>query len=282
MLDGIILINKKEGVSSRMVDNRLGKLFNTRKIGHLGTLDPFASGLLVIGINKGCKFLPYLDDSKKTYIASLYLGKKYDTGDCTGNIIEEREVRDYSKEEVIEALNSFLGKGKQIPPIYSAIKKDGVPSYKKARKGEEVMMEPRDIEVFSINLIALMGCNIVFTVTVSRGTYIRTLGEDIATKLGTIGYLDKLRRTSIGNILLSEAKGEEEISEADIVDPTIYIKGMYHVEIKEEKVNDVLNGKPLRISKEYGNQVLITTHGHGIAVYKIQEDGLYHSLRGLF
>ena len=129
MNDGIILLNKDKGMTSRNVDNAIGHLFHTKRVGHLGTLDPFATGLLVIGVNKGTKFLTYLDDSKKTYIAKLHLGKKTSTGDIDGEIFEEKDVPNFSQEEIEEVFASFLGEGEQIPPMTSAIKIDGVPLY---------------------------------------------------------------------------------------------------------------------------------------------------------
>jgi tRNA pseudouridine55 synthase len=281
MENGIILLDKEAGVTSRDVDDALMKMFQTRKVGHLGTLDPFATGLLVIGINKGTKFLTYLDDAKKSYIATLKLGASSSTGDPEGEIIPG-VAPSLKKEEIAAKLNSFLGKSEQMPPMTSAIKVHGEALYKAAHRGESVERQARSVEIFSLNLISYEQDTIVFTCTVSRGTYIRVLGEDIAKSLGTTGYLTSLRRLSIGNFSLAQAKKLGELTEKDVIDPTIFITTMKHIEIDESDLKRVQNGAPMTLAQDYGEKVLLVLHEEAIAVYARTRDVYYHSERGLF
>jgi len=282
MENGIILLDKEAGLTSRGVDDALEKRFGTKKVGHLGTLDPFATGLLVIGLNRGTKFLPYLDDAKKSYIATLKLGFASSTGDPEGEITSAGKVPTLTKEAVVTKLLSFLGKSEQLPPMTSAIKVQGEALYKAAHRGEEVERKPRAVEVFSLNLISFGLGTLVFTCTVSRGTYIRVLGEDIAKVLGTSGYLTSLRRLSIGDFLVEQAKPLSAIADADVLDPTIFIRSMKHVEIDSADLSRVKNGAPMTLSQDYGEKVLLCLHGEAISVYARTRDVYYHAERGLF
>src|SRR5574344_800794 len=176
MKNGILLVDKEAGLTSRDVDNALQKRFATRKVGHLGTLDPFATGLLIVGINNGTKFLPYLDDSRKSYLATLKLGETTSSLDPDTPVTETKEIPSLTEKAVADVLRSFIGKSEQLPPMTSAIKVDGEPLYKAAHEGREVERKTRSIEVYSLNLVELLKDAIVFTCSVSRGTYIRVLG----------------------------------------------------------------------------------------------------------
>ncbi len=281
-MDGIILIDKEEGVTSRWVDNAIGKRFGTRKVGHLGTLDPFATGLLVVALGKGTKFLNYLDDEDKTYVATLKLGEKTSTGDKDGEIIQKEAVREYSIKEIDEALSSFLGDSFQTPPMTSAIKIDGKPLYKLAHQGKEIERKERKITVHRISLKSYLSDTLTFEANVSRGTYMRVLAEDIAKMLGTIGHLTSLRRTTISGMNLSRAKKIDEINENDVLDPTPFLS-LPKVIISEELKRDAMNGKSMKLDARGHERILLTTDlGGAIAVYKKEDDGLYHSERGLF
>ena len=280
--NGILFIDKPVGMTSREVDNRIGKLFHTRHVGHLGTLDPFASGLLIIGVNKGNKFLPYLGDETKSYMARIYLGKSTSTGDLTGEMQEEKELPELNIEQIKKVLQGFLGKGEQIPPMTSAIKVNGKALYKLAHKGEEVERKPRPIEIFSLNAIYYEAPYLDITCTVSSGTYIRTLGEDIAKALGTVGHLEQLRRLSIGKHLLSLAKPLEVITVDDLKEPSVYVRSIKHVEVSGEKLKKVRNGVAIQEDQDYGEKILYTEYGVGLSVYERKQGNLYVCLRGLF
>ena len=279
MLDGIFLIDKEAGMTSRKVDNILGKRYGTHAVGHLGTLDPFATGLLVVAINKGTKLLPYLSDGDKVYEATLLMGEKTTTGDLEGEIIQKKEIPDISKEKLDDVLHSFLGKSQQIPPKFSAIKVNGVPLYKAAIQGKEVEIKPREITVYSLEG-SFDGNLIHFTAKVSKGTYIRTLGEDIAEKLGTVGHLISLRRTLVGDIPVSKAKKVDDIKEEDILSG-IELIDLPKIELSEEDEWKAKNGQKL-IFETKEDKVLLIRSNSLVAVYKRKEDNTFVPERGLF
>ncbi len=279
MLDGIFLIDKEAGMTSRKVDNILGKRYGTHAVGHLGTLDPFATGLLVVAINKGTKLLPYLNDGDKVYEATLLMGEKTTTGDLEGEIIQMKEIPDISKEKLDEVLHSFLGKSQQIPPKFSAIKVNGVPMYKAAIQGKEVEIKPREITVYSLE--GSIEENLIhFTAKVSKGTYIRTLGEDIAEKLGTVGHLISLRRTSVGDIPVTKAKKVDDIKEEDILSG-IELIDLPKIELSDEEEWKAKNGQTLRFDTKE-EKVLLKKGNSLIAVYKRKNENTFVPERGLF
>lgn len=284
MNDGILIINKEAGLTSRNVDNAIGHFYGTKKVGHLGTLDPFATGLLVIGINKGTKFLPYLDDSRKTYVAALKLGIKTSTGDLTGEVVQEKDIGNLNEEKIKETLKTFLGDSEQIPPMHSAIKIDGEPLYKKAHKGIEIERKPRKIHVFDLKLISCKDNIITFEADVSRGTYIRVLGEDIASKLGTVGHLVSLERTILGPFKVEDAIKLSSLNENSIVDPSLYLTSFKSFEIEdEEDLKAVYGGVMIYVGEDLGEQIVIKKDGKALAIYKKVQDTLtYKPERGLF
>ena len=183
-MDGVLILNKPKGFTSHDVVNVLRKALNTKKIGHTGTLDPNATGVLPILVGTATKISKYLMEHDKTYIAVIKLGEKTDTGDIEGNIIEQDlNSPNVSCEQIEKVLKTFQGKQKQIPPVYSAIKVNGKKAYEYARQGQAIELEARDIEIYDIKLIKLEDKEITFEVSCSKGTYIRTLCEDIAEKL---------------------------------------------------------------------------------------------------
>ena len=213
-MDGIILINKPKGCTSHDVVNKI-KYFLNEKVGHTGTLDPNATGLLPILIGQGTKLSYYLINHDKEYEVTLKLGIKTDTLDSEGNIIEEQNVdnRILNIENVENILKSFIGKQEQVPPMYSPIKVNGKKLYEYARKNIEVEVKPRKIEIYNISLKAINQNEktINFTVGSSKGPYIRSLCEDIAKKMGTIGYMKELNRTEVGIFNIVESIKIEEL-----------------------------------------------------------------------
>ena len=200
-MDGIILINKQKNCTSHDVVNKIKHMFN-EKVGHTGTLDPNATGLLPILIGQGTKLSYYLINHDKEYEVTLQLGIKTDTADGEGKVVEEQNVDKAILEEsnVETILKSFIGKQLQTPPMYSAIKLNGKKLYEYARKNIQVDVKPREIEVYDISRTSVDRAKfqIQFTVKCSKGTYIRSLCEDIAKKMGTIGYMKELNRTKVG------------------------------------------------------------------------------------
>ena len=214
-MDGILLINKPAGYTSHDIVGIVRKKLHTKKVGHCGTLDPDATGVLVVCVNKATKAIQFLMSDTKVYRATLSLGKSTDTYDASGKILEEKEVGQISKAQVIDVLNSFLGKSKQKPPIYSAIKVNGKKLYEYARNGEEVEIKERDIEIMMIELIDFSNNEIVFDVKCSKGTYIRSLCVDIAKKLGYPGHMSHLERRQAGRFLITDCITLEQLENDD-------------------------------------------------------------------
>ena len=215
-MNGIILINKEKGCTSHDVVYKVKKLTNS-KVGHTGTLDPNATGVLPLLIGEATKISKYLINHDKEYEVVLELGKRTSTADIEGEVIEEEEIPVGSLEEqyVKEVLKKFIGKQEQTPPIYSAIKVNGKKLYEYARKGQEVKLEPRKIEIYDIELLSINKTEkqISFRVQCSKGTYIRSLCEDIAEKLGTVGFMKELKRTVVGDFKIENAITVEELKE---------------------------------------------------------------------
>ena len=281
MVSGIVLLDKEEGMTSRKVDNLIGKMFLSKKVGHLGTLDPFATGLLLLAVGKATKFLPYLDSSFKTYVASLSLGVKTDTGDKDGKPVSSKSVPVLKKEKIDSALASFLGKSSQIPPMSSAIKIDGVPLYRLAHEGKERERAPREIEIRGIRCLSFDGSCLEFEAEVSSGTYVRTLGEDIAEKLGTVGHLTSLRRVKVGEIPVEKAKRLSELEERDFLPPSLFLS-VERVPLGKGLIPEVKNGKKILLEGTHEEEVALMDGEEALAIYQKGEDGLYHCKRGLF
>lgn len=208
-------LDKPEGMTSQQALSAIKRKFKIKKLGHTGTLDPFATGVLPVFIGEATKLIAYLDDSIKDYSAVLQLGSKTDTQDSTGTVIVKQVVPNLKKEGIEKVLEKFLGEQWQTPPQYSAIKVQGKPMYKYAREGQEVKLEARKIKIYSLNLTSFENGQIAFDASVSRGTYIRSLGESIAEALGSVGHLNFLRRTRSGSFNLKEAIRLEQILSFD-------------------------------------------------------------------
>lgn len=249
-MDGIIVINKEKEYTSHDVVAKLKKKLNISKVGHTGTLDPNATGVLPILIGKGTKFSKYLINHDKIYEVELELGKKTDTADIEGKVIEEENVDEkYIKENLLQVLESFVGKQEQIPPMYSAIKKNGKKLYEYARAGEKVDIEPRKIEIYKIDLNKYDKNIISFVVSCSKGTYIRSLCEDIAEKLNTVGYMKNLKRLQVGEFNIKDAVYIDDIDLKNVNDhlitPEEILRGIPCINLGEKKLKLFLNGVQL-------------------------------------
>lgn len=249
-MDGIIVINKEKNYTSHDVVAKLKKKLNISKVGHTGTLDPNATGVLPILIGKGTKFSKYLINHDKMYEVELELGKKTDTADIEGKIIEEKSVdEDFIKQNLKQILNNFIGKQEQVPPMYSAIKKNGKKLYEYARAGEKVDIEPRKIEIYKIDLNKYDKNIISFVVSCSKGTYIRSLCEDIAEKLNTVGYMKNLKRLEVGKFNIKDAVYIDDIDLKNVNDhlitPEEILRGIPCINLGEKKLKLFLNGVQL-------------------------------------
>lgn len=213
-MDGIIIINKPKNCTSHDIVRKAKKIFH-EKVGHTGTLDPMATGVLPLLIGKGTLCSKYLVNHDKIYDVTLTLGVKTDTADTEGTMIEKKQVPQtiFQKENIEEILKSFLGKQEQIPPMYSAIKVKGKKLYEYARKGQTIEIQPRQIEIYKIKLLQMEEeqKQIQFRVACSKGTYMRSLCEDIAQRLGTIGYMSGLNRVQVGDFKMEVAVSMDQL-----------------------------------------------------------------------
>lgn len=261
-MDGIIIINKEKNYTSNDVVSIVKKITKS-KVGHTGTLDPNATGVLPLLIGNATKISKYLINHDKEYEVVLQLGIRTETADVEGKIIEEKEVTAemLNKDNIEEKLQQFIGKQEQIPPIYSAIKVNGKKLYEYARKGQEVELKPRRIEIYSIQLVGIneKEKQISFKVKCSKGTYIRSLCEDISKKLGTVGYMKELNRLQVGVFFIKDAvtisEMKEEI-EADNLENIITIEEIFkdksQIKLTQKQLEQYMNGVKIDTEKEDG------------------------------
>lgn len=284
-MDGIIVINKEKEYTSHDVVAKLKKKLNISKVGHTGTLDPNATGVLPILIGKGTKFSKYLINHDKIYNVTLQLGEKTDTADSEGKVIETKEVKEETlkKENIEKIFEKIKGKQEQIPPIYSAIKVNGKKLYEYARKGQEVEIKPRKIEIYNIELLNIneKQKQIEFQVSCSKGTYIRSLCEDIAQRLETVGYMLELKRIQVGNFNIKEAITIEQLEnnidnkefiEENFIQFEEIFKNKEKIELDDRKLRLFLNGVQLTIGKEDGTYKIYNNNkfiGIGIVENKL-------------
>ena len=207
----ILNIYKPKGITSFGVVKKIRKIVGEKKVGHGGTLDPFAEGVLIIGTGSDTKELKKITNTDKAYTASIELGKTTDTLDPEGDVLEKKKIPRLTESKINKVLESFLGPSMQTPPMFSAKKIGGVKLYELARKNIIVDREPAQINISDISLINFNGTNIVFTVSCSKGTYIRVLGKEIAEKLDTVGYLNSLIRTRVGEYLIDQSVSPDQL-----------------------------------------------------------------------
>ncbi len=261
-MDGIILMNKPKNYTSHDIVAITKKTLN-EKVGHTGTLDPNATGVLPLLIGKATKISKYLINHDKIYKATLKLGIKTDTGDVTGNILEEKNVNIecLEKENVEEVLKQFVGKIQQIPPMYSAIKLNGKKLYEYARKGATIQIEPRNIEIYDITLQNINKENkqISFIVNCSKGTYIRTLCEDVAEKLNTVGTMQELERIQVGQFNINKCisveqlqKESKEVIEKSLIKIEDIFEKNGNINLKQNELQMFLNGVKLAKNEQDG------------------------------
>ena len=273
-MNGIIIIDKEKNMTSRDVVNKVSKILGTKKIGHTGTLDPLATGVLVLCVGKATKLVDLITGYDKEYIAKVCLGTLTDTLDITGNIIKEKETN-ITKEEIENALKSFIPGYEQEVPIYSAVKINGKKLYEYARNGETVELPKRYIKINSIDLISDIEYKngktyFSFITNVSKGTYIRSLINDIGKKLNTYGTMLELRRTKQGNFKIEDSSN---INEPKIIKIGEILKDYYKVEIEGDLYKKITNG--VKIKNEENKDIVVFTHNKEvIAIYKKENEYL--------
>lgn len=213
-MNGIVIVDKPQDWTSQDVTARLRRVFSTRRIGHGGTLDPMATGVLPVFVGRATRGVEFFEHAEKTYETVLRLGLQTDTQDITGTVLERREVN-ISQEQLLETLNAFRGEILQIPPMYSALKVNGQKLCDLARKGKEVARPSRPVTIHELRLLSFDGQNAALRVRCSKGTYIRTLCEDIGTALGCLGTMASLRRTQAGDYTIAQAVPLQQLLEAE-------------------------------------------------------------------
>lgn len=290
-MDGVLNIDKPAGPTSHDVVDRVRQIVGQRRVGHAGTLDPFASGVLVVCLGKGTRIVEYLMSSWKEYRAELVLGVETDTGDVTGRVIAQHDASGVSVHDFENAAAAFIGEIEQIPPLYSAVKHNGTRLYKLAREGRPVQPLPRKVTVYSIDLISFddaqadeSGCytrRVVIVIRCSSGTYVRSLAADIGRKLGCGAYVSELRRTAVGKfridwaVTLDElelAKRENRLEDLIIdLNRALELAEIPSVSVGPDDFDAAINGRSVRCSFKgaHGSVVrILAPHGSLIGVGK--------------
>ena len=268
----IINVCKEKNMTSRDVVNIISKHLHTKKVGHTGTLDPLATGVLIVCTNHDTKLVDILTSKNKEYIATMRLGIQTDTGDITGNIIK-RATYKVTKDQIIKVLNNFLGSSTQTVPIYSAVKINGKKLYEYARTGQSIELPKRTINIYDIELLEYHDNTIKFRVEVSKGTYIRSLIEDIALKLNTLGTMTDLVRTKQGNFNIQNSDKISSILEDNYHEIThdYLFKDYPRLELDYNTYIKVSNGVKLPFS--YTDDIIALTYQNNyIALYKKDND----------
>ena len=280
-MDGVIIVNKPAGMTSHDVVNRIRKIFKTKKVGHCGTLDPDATGVLVVAVNKATKLLQFLTADNKEYIATLSLGTATDTYDASGQVTATKEYVPISDKKILACLNSFVGEQEQIPPMHSAIKVKGKKLYEYARNNETVEIPRRVITIDYIELISIVNNLVKFKVGCSKGTYIRSLCFDIAKKLDYPGHMYSLIRSKSGNFSLSDSYSLEEIENGEFEMLSMEEALSNYPKLVVDDENIIYHGK--KIKSKINHQVAIYNQNNKVlAIYGPDGNGYLKNIRGLW
>ena len=286
MKNGFLLVDKESDYTSRDVCNIIAKIYDAKKVGHAGTLDPFATGLLIVGLNNATKALTYIEGQYKTYEATLLLGQRTSSGDHTDEIIEEKPVPSLNQKLIEDIFSSLVGESEQVVPKTSAVHVNGRKLYQYAHLNQEVELPKRTIDVKELKLISFDDNSIKFETTVSKGTYIRVLGETIAEKLGTVGHLVSLRRTKILDLDVKDATSIKNLNENSVIPMKDIISKFVAIEVleNEEELKKARHGGKLSLKifpNRFETFCVCDNKNHAIAIYKYSELGYYECVRGL-
>ena len=284
-MDGIIIIDKPADWTSQDVTAKLRGVFKTRRIGHGGTLDPMATGVLPVFVGRATRGVEFFEHAEKTYEAVLQLGITTDTEDITGNVLEERPVS-VTESDVLAVLPQFRGEISQIPPMYSAIKVNGKKLYELARKGREIERESRKITIFELEMLEFLGDKVRLRVRCSKGTYIRTLCKDIGQALGCGGCMAELRRVAAGEYTTADAVDLFTLIED--TDPGRHLRGVdslfaqyVAVTLTEKQTLRCRNGNSFSIGLADGTYRAYAENGEFLMLAKV-EDGVMSTIKSFF
>ena len=276
MINGFLLINKDPGITSSRVVQTIKKKFGFKKVGHLGTLDPMASGLLILAVNRATKFSSLLLQSKKSYQAEVTLGQQTDTDDAEGEIISNQEVL-CLKKEVKTKLLSFLGDSQQFAPAYSALKYKGKPMYKYARDGIYIKKEARTITIDQITNISVNLPKVSFDIVSSKGTYIRSIARDLGNQLKCGGHLSGLIRTSQEKFSINDALPIDKVSENNIISLENAFDNLNSITLNQLETNAFINGTALELKIEHSDLLRVYDPSKKfIAIGKNSTQGFKH------
>ena len=254
-IDGLLVVDKPEGITSLDVVREIKHRFEVKKAGHIGTLDPFATGVLPVVINEGTKLVPFLEEGSKEYEATLRLGEETNTDDWTGKVILSKPWEGVQPEKVEALLHTFLGKIRQIPPMFSAVKIQGQPLYRLARKGMEVERKEREVEIYNIEMEEVALPLVHFKVSCSKGTYIRTLGRDIGKMIGCGAHLLRLRRIRSGPFTLEQAISWEKLR--DLSQPDALHPWLISLNAALPSLPEVIGDEPLVRKVRFGKGMMV-------------------------
>lgn len=278
----VLYINKPKGITSFSLCNKLRPILGTKKIGHTGTLDPNATGLMIVLYNEATKANQFLVSDTKEYYGVCRIGIETDTLDIDGKILRSESLKMPSYDEIKEVFNSFIGSYMQIPPMTSAIKVNGKKLYEYKREGKEIEVKPRNVEIIEIELIEVNEDSFTFRTLVSSGTYIRSLLKDILDKLGIFGTLIELKRSKINDISLDDADELEDVLSGKYQIHDLYevLKKRYYV-YKTLDTKAIMDGKPLKLDINKEEILVVDSDDKCLAIYR-KEGHLFRSVRGLF
>jgi len=276
VISGFLLVHKDSGITSSRVVQIIKKKFNLKKVGHLGTLDPMATGLLIIAVNRATKFASLLLQSEKSYRAEVTLGTQTDTDDAEGEVISSKNIHQ-NKSEVKEILLTFLGDSDQLPPNYSALKHKGKPMYKYARDGIKIKKPARKIFIKNINNIEINLPKVTFDIKCSKGTYIRSVARDLGLKLGCGAHLSKLIRTSQEKFKLSDACSLDDISLEKLISLENAFEDLDFIQLNESDAAAFLQGRSIQTDFEHTELLRVYDDKHQfIAIGKKTSKGFKH------
>lgn len=284
-MNGIVIVDKPQGWTSQDVTARLRRVFSTRRIGHGGTLDPMATGVLPVFVGRATRAVEFFEHAEKTYEATLRLGIKTDTQDITGTVLEERPVT-VTEQDILNVLPAFRGEILQIPPMYSALKVNGQKLYDLARKGKEVERQPRPITIHELELLHFDGQDARIRVRCSKGTYIRTLCEDMGEKLGCLGCMAALRRTRAGEYTIEKAVPLQTLLDAE--NPEQYLLSMDSpflgypaVTLSENQERRCRNGNSFTLRVPDGTYRAYGKNGEFLMLARV-ENGVMSTIKSFF
>ncbi|MDH5643919.1 MAG: tRNA pseudouridine(55) synthase TruB [Gemmatimonadota bacterium] len=275
-MTGLLLVDKTEGPTSHDVINIARKKLGERRVGHVGTLDPFASGLLVVLVGRATRLAKFLVGLEKRYTGIIKLGAVTDTDDFTGQVLEETDRwRSVEEEDIDRAMKKLCGKIQQVPPAFSAKKVAGVRAYSRARRGEAVELSAQTVEVSKFDLVQRTGADVHFDVTVSSGTYIRSLARDLGRDLGVGGHLLKLRRESVGDFKVTDAVDVHEVTADSLRPAGDAVYKMKQVVVTKEEGQLVRHGNAVREEIPDSGPVALFEDRNLIAIAEVKDGALY-------